>query len=100
MNPSQIQIATTIFSSVLCLSFGCEGKPKFNKKPNVVIILTDDMGYGEISCYNKNQIKTPNIDRLATEGVRFTNFYVPTPYCAPSTATILPGRAPLRHGKV
>jgi len=100
MNPSQIQIATTIFSSVLCLSFVSEGKPKLNKKPNVVIILTDDLGYGEISCYNNNQIKTPKIDRLATEGVRFTHFYVPTPYCAPSRATLLTGRFPLRHGMV
>lgn len=73
---------------------------KRSKKPNVIIILTDDMGYGEISCYNKNQVPTPNIDRLATEGVRFTDFYVPTPYCAPSRASILTGRFPLRHGMV
>ena len=70
------------------------------KKPNVIIILTDDMGYGEISCYNKNQVQTPNIDRLAKEGVRFTDFYVPTPYCAPSRASILTGRFPLRHRMV
>jgi uncharacterized sulfatase len=66
----------------------------------VVVILTDDMGYGDISCYNKNQIKTPSIDRLATEGVLFTDFYVPTPYCAPSRASLLTGRFPLRHGMV
>jgi uncharacterized sulfatase len=69
-------------------------------KPNVVIILTDDMGYGDISCYNKNQIKTINIDQLAAEGVRLTDFYVPTPYSAPSRATLLTGRFPLRHGLV
>lgn len=70
------------------------------KKPNVLIILTDDMGYGDISCYNSDQIKTPNIDNIAEHGVRFTNFYVPTPYCAPSRATLLTGRFPLRHGMV
>jgi arylsulfatase A-like enzyme len=70
------------------------------KKTNVIIILTDDMGYGEISCYNKNQVATPNIDQLAKEGVRFTDFYVPTPYCAPSRASLLTGRFPLRHGMV
>eukprot|EP01136_Pigoraptor_vietnamica_P006618 Opistho-1_new@39747 len=70
------------------------------KKPNVVIILTDDMGYGEISCYNSQQISTPNIDRIAKEGIRFTDFYVPTPYCAPSRASLLTGRFPLRHGMV
>jgi uncharacterized sulfatase len=76
------------------------GSPLQLKKPNVVIILTDDMGYGDISCYNSNQVKTPNIDKLAKKGVRFTNFYVPTPYCAPSRATLLTGRFPLRHGLV
>jgi arylsulfatase A-like enzyme len=69
-------------------------------KPNVVIILTDDMGYGDISCYNKNQVKTANIDLLASEGIRLTDFYVPTPYSAPSRATLLTGRFPLRHGLV
>jgi arylsulfatase A-like enzyme len=100
MNPSQILITTGIFSAAFCLPFITEGKPKLNSKPNVVIILTDDMGYGDISCYNKNQIKTPHIDGLAAEGVRFTDFYVPTPYCAPSRATLLTGRFPLRHGMV
>jgi uncharacterized sulfatase len=78
---------------------GCS-PPSAEKKPNVIVILTDDMGYGDISCYNKMHVKTPNIDRLATEGVRFTDFYVPTPYCAPSRATLLTGRFPLRHGMV
>jgi len=100
MNLSQILIATGIPFLVFCLPFVTEGKPKPNKKPNVVIILTDDLGYGEISCYNINQVKTPNIDRLATEGVRFTDFYAPTPYCAPSRASLLTGRFPLRHGMV
>ena len=100
MKPSKILISTGILSSVFSIPFVSEGKPALLKKPNVVIILTDDMGYGDISCYNKNQVKTPNIDRLATEGVRFTNFYVPTPYCAPSRATLLTGRFPLRHGMV
>jgi uncharacterized sulfatase len=77
-----------------------KGQIKGHVKPNVIIILTDDMGYGEIFCYNKNQISTPNIDRLAKEGIRFTDFYVPTPYCAPSRASILTGRFPLRHRMV
>lgn len=80
--------------------FQSEGQTTKQQKLNVVIILTDDMGYGDISCYNNNQISTPNIDRLANEGVRFTDFYVPTPYCAPSRATLLTGRFPLRHGMV
>jgi len=100
MKTSEILMSTGILSSVFCIPFVSVGKPVATKQPNVVIILTDDMGYGDISCYNKNQIKTPNIDRLATEGVRFTDFYVPTPYCAPSRASLLTGRFPLRHGMV
>ncbi len=75
-------------------------KSKAERKPNVVIILTDDMGYGDISCYNQKNNKTPQIDKLAEEGVSCTDFYVPTPYCAPSRATILTGRFPLRHGLI
>lgn len=70
------------------------------KKPNVLIILTDDLGYGDISCYNPNSTPTPQIDKLAENGVRCTDFYAPTPYCAPSRATLLTGRFPLRHGLV
>jgi uncharacterized sulfatase len=69
-------------------------------KPNVVIILADDMGYGDISCYGQKNYQTPQIDKLAEEGVRCTDFYVPTPYCAPSRATLLTGRFPLRHGLI
>lgn len=75
-------------------------KSKSFRKPNVVIILTDDMGYGDISCYNQKNDQTPQIDKLAEEGVLCTDFYVPTPYCAPSRATILTGRFPLRHGLI
>lgn len=76
-----------------------EAKQK-TEKPNVIIILTDDMGYGDISCYNSEQIKTVNIDNLAAQGVRFTDFYAPTPYSAPSRASLLTGRFPLRHGMI
>lgn len=68
--------------------------------PNVIIILTDDLGYGDISCYNPESTPTPQIDKIAENGVLCTNFYVPTPYCAPSRATLLTGRFPLRHGLV
>ncbi len=92
--PSRIAIVASLSGVALIAS----GSPVEQKKPNVVIILTDDMGYGDISCYNSKQVKTPNIDKLAKKGVRFTDFYVPTPYCAPSRATLLTGRFPLRHG--
>ncbi len=67
---------------------------------NVIIILTDDMGYGDISTYGQQIHLTPSIDRLASQGVKFTDFYVPVPYCAPSRASLLTGRFPLRHGLI
>ena len=67
---------------------------------NVVIIFTDDMGYGDISTYGQTTHQTPHIDKLAAEGTLFTDFYVPVPYCAPSRASLLTGRFPLRHGLI
>ena len=53
-------------------------------KPNIVIILADDLGYGDLSCYGATKIHTPNVDRLASEGVRFTEGYAPSSTCTPS----------------
>ncbi|MBN9117665.1 MAG: sulfatase [Planctomycetes bacterium] len=61
------------------------------RAPNVVIILADDMGYGDAGCYGNKKIRTPNIDRLATEGTRFTSFYVSQPVCTASRASLLSG---------
>lgn len=70
-----------------------------NKKPNVLIILTDDQGWGDLS-FNKNPyLKTPAIDRIANEGASFNNFYV-SPLCAPTRASLLTGRYHLRTGTV
>ncbi len=61
------------------------------RPPNVVLILADDLGYGDLACYGNTKIKTPNIDRLAAEGARFTNFYVSQPVCTASRASLLTG---------
>ena len=68
------------------------------RRPNVVLILADDLGYGDLSCYGQTAYETPAIDRLAKEGVKATDFYVPVPYCAPSRGALLTGRHPLRTG--
>jgi arylsulfatase len=66
--------------------------------PNVVLILADDLGWGDLGSYGNRVIRTPNIDRLAAEGARFTSFYVPTPICSASRAALLTGRLPGRVG--
>ena len=67
-------------------------------KPNIVFLLADDMGYADLSSYGSPDAKTPNIDRLAAEGVKFTNFYANGPECSPSRTAFLTGRYPQRVG--
>ena len=61
-------------------------------KPNIIFILADDLGYGELGCYGQKLISTPNIDRLAAEGMRFTQFYAGSTVCAPSRSVLMTGQ--------
>lgn len=67
-------------------------------KPNIVIIMTDDQGYGDLSCMGATDFKTPNIDRLAEDGIRFSSMYSGSPVCSPSRAALLTGRYPGNAG--
>lgn len=66
--------------------------------PNVVIVLADDLGYGDLGCYGHPRFKTPRLDRMAAEGARLTQFNTPMPFCAPTRAALLTGRYPFRCG--
>ncbi|HEY8538222.1 MAG TPA: sulfatase-like hydrolase/transferase, partial [Steroidobacteraceae bacterium] len=67
-------------------------------RPNVIVILADDLGYADISAYGIKRISTPNIDRIGDEGVKFTDAYAAAPVCAPSRAALQTGRYPGRYG--
>ena len=79
---------TSIFSSVTATA------AELAKPPNVIYILTDDLGIGDLGCYGQQKLKTPNIDRLAEEGMRFTDHYSGNTVCSPSRAVLMTGQHP------
>ena len=68
--------------------------------PNLVVIFADDLGYGDLGSYGNPTIRTPNLDEMARQGMRFTQFYVAASVCTPSRAGLLTGRYPVRTGLV
>ncbi|MEY3421468.1 MAG: hypothetical protein RIR48_1760, partial [Bacteroidota bacterium] len=86
-----------IFSSCSFQNVTGQNKSALSK-PNVIIIFTDDQGYQDLGCYGSPKIKTSNIDKLAAEGIRFTNFYATASVCTPSRASLLTGKYSFGNG--
>lgn len=80
-----------------CLLFGVAASVTA-APPNVIVILADDLGYGDLACYGHPKFQTPHLDRMAAEGARLTQFNTPIPFCAPTRAALLTGRYPFRCG--
>jgi arylsulfatase A-like enzyme len=101
MDLTKIVIPTVVLSSVGWLSVYGSNKEREKDlpvRPNIVFILADDLGYTDLSCYGAREIKTPNLDKMASEGVRFTDFYAPAGVCTPTRAGLLTGCYPKRVG--
>lgn len=83
----------TLFLFVMVLIIAsCNTNHNEAQKPNIIFILADDLGYGDLSCYGQTRFQTPNIDKMASEGIKFTNFYAGSTVCAPSRNSIMTGQ--------
>jgi arylsulfatase A-like enzyme len=81
---------------------GCTGQAQPQQKvtatpPNIIILLADDLGYGDLSCYGSQSVETPHLDSLAAQGMQFSHFYAGSAVCSPSRASLLTGKYPLRY---
>src|SRR5438045_619000 len=78
----RVEIMTRVFLTfLLAFPLAAVAQASQPRLPNIIHVLADDVGYDDLSCYSAPKIKTPNIDKLAAEGMRFTNFYAPSPVC-------------------
>ena len=100
MKPSRFPfLKSALFagSYLLVASAGLHSAP-VKEKPNIIFILADDLGWADLGCYGSTFYETPNLDRLAKEGMRFTDAYAAAPVCSPTRASILTGKSPARLG--
>lgn len=88
-NPGCFVLAALVLAFGAFVSHSPAAEPE--RRPNIVFILADDLGWGELGCYGQTKIRTPNIDRLATEGMRFTQHYSGAPVCAPARDVLMTG---------
>jgi arylsulfatase len=89
----KVGLITGIAGTVTVTFAGCAGGSSVDeKKPNIIFIIADDLGYNDLGCYGQKIIETPNIDALAANGIRFTNYYSGSPVSAPSRCVLLTGK--------
>lgn len=89
----------TLLISVNCMFINGNAQKKLNtKKPNIILIMADDLGYGDVGFNGNSEVITPHLDNMSEKGIKFTDFYAAAPLCSPTRASVLTGRSPFRQG--
>src|SRR6266498_3244574 len=86
-----VTVGAIVLATRIPAAEGPRPKTSAVRKPNIILILADDLGYGDLGSYGQKLIKTPNLDQLAVEGTRFTQVYASAPVCAPSRSSLMTG---------
>ncbi len=84
-------LSTCLLTVILVTGFASPSSAENTRRPNIIFIMADDLGYGDLSCYGQKTLRTPNVDRLAEQGMRFTDFYAGSTVCAPSRCVLMTG---------
>src|SRR5438105_7657314 len=85
-------VSAGIITGMIMLLLLNSGMAQQTKRPNIIFILADDLGYGDLGCYGQRLIKTPNLNAMAKQGMQFSQFYAGTAVCAPSRSSLLTGQ--------
>lgn len=93
-----LRVLLLVIVTTCCVNFASAQEDSPSKKPNFVVIFCDDLGYGDLGCFGNPTIRTKYLDQMASEGMKFTQFYVGASVCTPSRAALLTGRLPCRSG--
>ena len=96
MNRREFIGAALTTGAITGTTFAGQARPALPRKPNILFILADDLGYGDLSCYGRPDYKTPVLDRMAAEGMKFTDNYASAPVCTPTRCAYMTGRYPHR----
>ena len=91
-------VSYSLVAVLLSLTAGATADSNANDRPSIVVVLADDLGYGDLGCYGNDDVQTPHIDRFAAEGLKLTSCYSAHPNCSPSRAGLMTGRTPFRVG--
>lgn len=92
-----MKLIINLFIGLILLGFAACSKTELKEQPNILFIFADDWGFGDLGCYGQKEVATPNLDKLASEGTRFTHFHVTSGVCSPSRSSVITGHFPARH---